>query len=111
MSPQLVHRFAAVGAAALALVAAGCGKLDPITAPAPVTGQADFTRYVAIGTSVSMGIQNGGLVDEFQIRVAPMLLGGGVRLLEGLDPERVKVESTRVAGSPAVAHLKYRVVR
>lgn len=65
------------GTVALALAAgAGCGKLDPIRAPAPVTGSADFSNYVAIGTSVSMGIQSAGIVEDLQQNSFPALLAG-----------------------------------
>jgi dihydrofolate reductase len=53
---------------------------------------------------------NAGLVDEFQIHVAPLLLGGGVRLFEQASPDTA-FEVTRVLSSPRVAHLKYRVVK
>jgi hypothetical protein len=39
-----------------------------------------------------------------------VLLGGGVRLLENVDPGKVGLELTRVIESPAVTHLRYRVV-
>jgi len=57
-----------------ALFAAGCAGLDPIPQPAASTGSADFSSYVALGTSVSMGIESGGLVDEFQINSVPALI-------------------------------------
>ena len=50
-----------------------------------------------------------GLVDEFQIHVAPLLLGGGVRLFDRLGTPPVEVEGTRVIESPDVIHLRYRV--
>ena len=40
------------------------------------------------------------LVDELQIRLAPMLLGNGVRLSDGIDKEHVELEKTRVIDSP-----------
>jgi dihydrofolate reductase len=47
-----------------------------------------------------------GLLDELHIHVAPVLLGGGRLLLEGLEP--MKVSQTAVAGSSSgVAHLSY----
>jgi hypothetical protein len=42
--------------------------------------------------------------------VAPLLLGGGIRLFDNLDPERVKLEGTRVVESPEVTHLKFGIV-
>jgi dihydrofolate reductase len=52
-----------------------------------------------------------GLLDELQIHLAPVLLGEGVRLFEGIDPENVELERTRVIDSPRVTHLRYRVVK
>jgi dihydrofolate reductase len=70
-------------------------------------------RNVSIsgGASVVQQYLRAGLVDEFQVHIAPLLLGGGVRLFDQLDQEQVKVEGTRVIDSPAATHLKYRVLR
>jgi hypothetical protein len=46
-----------------------------------------------------------------QVHLAPVLLGDGVRLLGGIDPERVALERARVIDSPNVTHLGYRVVQ
>ena len=54
---------------------------------------------------------NAGLLDEIQIHVAPILLGGGSRLLDGLDTGAIELRSTRVRSSPYVTHLKYEVVK
>jgi dihydrofolate reductase len=51
-----------------------------------------------------------GLVDEIGLHVAPILLGGGKRLLEGVGPD-LKLEQLRAVEAPGVTHLKYRVVR
>lgn len=56
--------------AALAVIV-GCSSLDPISPPATVTGNADFSSYVAIGTSLSMGIQSNGLVEDLQANSFP----------------------------------------
>jgi dihydrofolate reductase len=68
-------------------------------------------RNVAIGGGANVVQQylRAGLLDEMQIHVVPILLGGGVRLLDGVEP--VQLEVTRVVESPSVTHLKYRVVR
>jgi hypothetical protein len=44
-----------------------------------------------------------------QIHVAPVFLGGGVRLFERLGDDRPELELTRVVDSPTVTHLRYRV--
>ena len=63
------------------------------------------------GASVIQQYLAAGLVDEFQIHVAPILLGRGVRLFDDRGSENVELECTRVIDSEAVTHLKYRVVR
>ena len=54
-----------------------------------------------------------GLLDEMQLHVAPLLLGGGVRLFEerhGGDP--AGLELTRSVQSPTgVVHLTYEPAR
>lgn len=52
-----------------------------------------------------------GMVDEMQIHLAPLLLGGGVRLFGRIDSTHVELESTRVIDSPKVTHLGFRVVK
>jgi dihydrofolate reductase len=51
-----------------------------------------------------------GLVDELELHVTPILLGGGARLFDGVGPD-LKLEEIRVVEAPGVAHLKYRVVK
>lgn len=50
-----------------------------------------------------------GLVDDLQVHLVPILLGSGLRLFDGVDPERVALERARVVDSPKVTHLRYRV--
>jgi dihydrofolate reductase len=52
-----------------------------------------------------------GLVDEFQIHLIPILLGDGVRLVEGLPHHEIALDVTRVVESPGATHLAYRVVK
>jgi dihydrofolate reductase len=66
---------------------------------------------IAGGASVIQQALEAGLLDELQIHVAPVLLGGGVRLFGDLGTEGIKVESSRVIESPGVTHLRYRVVK
>ena len=62
---------------------------------------------VSGGASVAQQALGAGLLDELHIHVAPLLLGGGIRLFEQV--ERRPIELTRAAGSPRVTHLTYRV--
>ena len=66
---------------------------------------------VAGGASVAQQYLRAGLLDEIQIHLAPVLLGDGVRLLDNLDDVQAQLEATRVIHSPAVTHLKYRIVK
>ena len=64
--------------------------------------------HVAGGADVAQQYLNAGVLDTVEIHVVPLILGGGVRLLDGIDPER-RVEIDRVVTSPAVTHVRYRV--
>jgi dihydrofolate reductase len=51
-----------------------------------------------------------GLLDELDLHVVPIILGGGARMFEGIGPE-AKLELARVIDAPGVTHLMYRVAR
>jgi dihydrofolate reductase len=64
---------------------------------------------IAGGASAIQQYLRAGLLDELYLHIVPILLGGGERLLEDVgDPT---LEPVKVVGSPAVTHVKYRVVR
>jgi dihydrofolate reductase len=65
---------------------------------------------VSGGADVAQQYLREGLMDEVQIHIAPLFLGDGVRLFERLGGERPALEVTRVVESPAVTHIRYRVV-
>ena len=52
-----------------------------------------------------------GLIDEFTLHIAPLLLGTGIRLLDHIDPARLTLEQAGASSSPLVTHINYRVVR
>ena len=49
-----------------------------------------------------------GLLDELELHVVPVLLGGGARLLDDLGDANVRLEQVRAVAAPGVTHLKYR---
>jgi dihydrofolate reductase len=63
--------------------------------------------HVAGGAAAVQQYLAAGLVDELQINLAPVLLGGGTRLFDGPPSE---LELIRVVEAPAVTHIKYRVL-
>jgi dihydrofolate reductase len=75
-------------------------------------------RRVAGGKDVAIGggarVINqylaAGLVDELELQIVPLILGGGSRLFEGVGPA-VGLEQIRAVEAPGVTHLKYRVVK
>jgi hypothetical protein len=44
------------------------------------------------------------------VHVAPVFLGDGVRLFDGIPLDTVALEAERVVASPNVTHLRYRVI-
>ncbi len=52
-----------------------------------------------------------GLLDEMQIHLIPILLGGGVRLFEDLDPEGIELRRTSSIETPNATHFRFEVVK
>src|ERR687895_493893 len=53
-----------------------------------------------------------GVLDELELHVVPVLFGQGRRLFEGLAPEQIELERTRILeGENGVTHMHYRVRR
>ena len=50
-----------------------------------------------------------GLVDELNLSIVPLFLGGGERLLDNLGDPAPRLEQTRVVEGPGVVHVRYRV--
>jgi dihydrofolate reductase len=71
----------------------------------------DKDVLLAGGASVVQQYLKAGLLDEIQIHVAPVLLGGGVSLFGSLELDPIELEATRVIESPTVTHLRFGVVK
>lgn len=61
-----------------------------------------------MGANVIQQAIRAGLLDELVLSLVPVVLGDGVRLLEGLPS--LQLEVVRVIDAPGVTHLTYRVV-
>jgi dihydrofolate reductase len=60
------------------------------------------------GASVINQYLAAGLVDELELNIVPLLLGGGARLFEGVGTD-IELEQVRAVEAPGVTHLKYRL--
>ena len=63
-----------------------------------------------MGASIVQQSIRAGLLYELVISLVPVVLGRGVRLLDGLDPRSVKFELEQVVDAPGVTHLTYKVM-
>jgi dihydrofolate reductase len=78
----------------------------------------DEAREAAAGNDVVIGggadVINqylaAGLVDELELHLVPLVLGGGARLFDGVGPG-LQLAQVRAIEGPGVTHLKYRVVK
>ena len=73
------------------------------------TAAADRNVIVMGGADLLRQYLAAGLVDEFTLTIAPVLLGGGKRLFEGIARTDIGFERTGVIESPYATHLRFRV--
>ena len=84
------------------------GIASALTQAREVSGDKDV--FIGGGAAIINQYLAAGLLDELEVHVVPILLGGGARLFEGVGPD-VKLEQVRAVEGPGVTHLKYRVTR
>jgi dihydrofolate reductase len=65
--------------------------------------------WLAGGADAANQYLAAGLVDEIDLSIAPLLLGGGSRLFEGVGSDAVALEQVRAVDAPGVTHIKYSV--
>jgi len=69
-------------------------------------------KQVALhGASSAQQALKAGLLDEFHMAIAHVLLGEGVRLFDHLGAEPIHLERTRTLETPGATHLSFRVVK
>ena len=80
-----------------------------MTAAKEAAGDRDILVHGAGTAQVALAA---GVLDELELHVIPVLFGQGRRLFEGLDPEQIELERTRILeGEGGVTHMRYRVRR
>ncbi|PWK80811.1 dihydrofolate reductase [Lentzea atacamensis] len=62
---------------------------------------------IVMGAETSRAVLRAGLLDRVQLNLVPLLLGAGARLFDGVS---VALEQEFSVSSPAVTHVRYRVV-
>ncbi len=65
--------------------------------------------WLAGGASVVSQYLAAGLVDEIGISVAPVIMGEGEQLFDGVGQGVVKLKQIRAVDAPGVTHIKYEV--
>ena len=59
------------------------------------------------GASTAQQYLRAGLVDELEVHVSPVLLGGGERLFDDIGDGTAGLELVELVASPAVAHYRF----
>jgi riboflavin biosynthesis pyrimidine reductase len=52
-----------------------------------------------------------GLVDEFFIHIAPVFLGSGIRLFDGMDKDKYDIQIAEVIPSGLTTHVRYKLTK
>jgi dihydrofolate reductase len=69
----------------------------------------DKNVQIAGGASTVRQFLRAGYLDELYLHVVPIVLGNGERLLENVG--ELQMTPVEVTASPAVTHIRYRIVR
>ena len=83
------------------------GGIESALAQARATA-GDRDVCVAGGAQTAQQFLGAGLLDELQLHIAPVLLGGGLSLF-GASGLQIKLERVRVVQSAHATHLTYRM--
>jgi dihydrofolate reductase len=52
---------------------------------------------------------NAGLIDECFIHIAPVFLGSGIRLFDGIDKDIYDIQIEEIIPSDLTTHLRYKL--
>jgi dihydrofolate reductase len=85
---------------------------DVMSAMAQAKEAAGAKNVLVHGAGTAQLALAAGVLDEIELHVVPVLFGQGRRLFEGLAPDHIELERTRVLkGEAGVTHLRYTVKR
>lgn len=85
---------------------------DVTTAMARAKEAADDRNVLVHGAGTAQLGLAAGVLDEIELHVVPVLFGEGRRLFEGLAPQQIELQRTRILeGEGGVTHMHYRVLR
>ena len=85
---------------------------DVKTAMARAKDAAGDKNVLVHGAGTAQFALAAGVLDELELHVIPVLFGQGRDLFEGLAPEQIELERTRILeGEDGVTHMHYRVRR
>jgi dihydrofolate reductase len=80
------------------------GIVDAVDLAREAAGSKDVSIMGSAGVRQAL---HAGLLDEIVLHLIPVLLGSGVRLLDGVNAD---LRCTRVVDAPGVTHLTYEVL-
>lgn len=63
------------------------------------------------GANTIQQFLNAGLIDEFFIHIAPVFLGSGIRLFEGIDKDKYDLQIAEVIPSNLTTHIRYKLIK
>jgi dihydrofolate reductase len=63
------------------------------------------------GANITRQYLEAGLLDEMQIHLVPILLGGGVQLFAGLDAAGIDLRRTSSIETPGATHFRFDLVK
>lgn len=88
-------------------------RVNDVTSAMTQAKEAAGDKNVLVhGAGVAQLALAAGVLDELELHVIPVLFGQGRRLFEGLAPEQIELERTRILqGENGVTHMHYRVQR
>jgi dihydrofolate reductase len=86
---------------------------DGIEAALKLARAAAGSKNVGVwgGADIMRQYLKAGLLDEMHIHLVPLVLGGGVRLFEGLDPGEIELRRTSAIETPGATHFRFDVLK